>query len=136
MLYHTDIHIAKYMPRIFRSYLSTHTNVLQCLLINDIASTIQWPRLHDVQACLSRSLFKQAFSTDGGFQVNKAPPFSTFFPCPFPTCCLPHSTQLLTFLPFLSSPFVRFPLTSHVSASRRQFISDLNFSHIYKSIKK
>lgn len=55
MLCHTDIHIAKYMPYILRSYLSTQSNVLQYLLINDIASTIQWPWLHDIQACLSAS---------------------------------------------------------------------------------
>lgn len=51
MLCHTDIHIAKYMPHILGSYLSTQSNVLQCLLINDIASTIQWPRLHEIQTC-------------------------------------------------------------------------------------
>lgn len=59
MLCHTDTHIAKYMPHIFRSYLSTQSNVLRRRLISDIARTIQWPKLHKTQACLRTSPFKQ-----------------------------------------------------------------------------
>lgn len=60
MLCHTDIHIAKYMPYIFRSYLSTQSNALQSPLRNYIASTIQWPRLHEVSACPSTSWLERA----------------------------------------------------------------------------
>lgn len=72
MLCHTDIHIAKYIyiPHIFRSYLSTHYNVLR-LLINHIASAIQG--LEEKPKNLLEQLAHVDSNrplTDGGIQVN------------------------------------------------------------------
>lgn len=77
---HTDTHIAKYMPHIFRSYSSARSNALQCLLRNDIASSTVAQTLK-TGLCLMEV-----------FQVNTAPLLSTF--SHNPTSSLHHSTTL------------------------------------------